>query len=87
MDFLSTLENKNVHLLEKSMNELNQIKQFNDQKAGNKKYYMSSQEYHQKIEAKKHAFIDAWESKNWLSWNFAEYQAYQRLTSKAHLRP
>jgi hypothetical protein len=78
-NFLSKMENKNVDLLERPISELVLIEEFNATKVGRKSYYMSAENYHEKVENKKAQFIAEWESKTWLSWNYPESQAYKHL--------
>lgn len=82
LEFLSTLSDKSLPYLDKSMDELMQIdsiqnKEFNFDNS--RSAPMTPATYHNIIEERKKAFIKSWESKEILSWNLPEYLAYKKL--------
>jgi len=78
-DFLSSLPDKTLPYIEKSQEELEQIDRSQEKLFRLQMKYMSSAEYFAKVEKKKAAFKSRWEEKGFLSWNYAEYFAYQNL--------
>lgn len=76
------MENKNLPILTKNLQELTSIEEFNRSKAGQKSYYMSAESFHDKIDRKTSVFLSDWENKSWLSWNYAESKAYKQLKTE-----
>lgn len=82
LDYLSGLSDKSLPYLDKPIEELKIIDKIQKQKFTFKQEYLSPDDYHLIIEYRKEKFIEEWESKSFLSWNFAEYMAYQKLKEK-----
>jgi len=79
LDYLSTLSDKSLPYLKKSMTELNELDTIQKEKFPFERDYMSPEEYFRTIEAREEKFIRKWESKSILSWNLPEYLAYKKL--------
>jgi len=82
LDFLSGLSDKSLPYLDKNMEELNIISQFQEDLFPFEFKYMTAEAYHKKIEERKEKFVKDWESKTFLEWNLAEYRAYKKLTKR-----
>jgi len=79
-DFLSELSDKSLPYLDKSLPELTQIDSLQKKRFPSEPmYYMTSENYYQKIKIRKKSFQMNWESKSFLSWNLPEYLAYKKL--------
>ncbi|MBX2828780.1 MAG: DUF4173 domain-containing protein [Flavobacteriaceae bacterium] len=79
LDFLSTLSDKSLPALDVSYPKLKEIDTFQKSKFQNDRNKVSATAYYRTIQQRKSTFKNKWESKNWLSWNLAEYKAYQSL--------
>ena len=79
LDFLASLSYKALPYLDKTMDELVEIKQVQDTLFPFEEHYMTIDLYHEKIEAKKEKFLLEYTEKNLLSWNLAEANAYKKL--------
>ena len=79
LDYLTTLSDKALPYLDKSLEELILIDKFQKEKFPFEEKYMSPQEYVRNIEERKIRFKKKWESKTMLSWNLPEYIAYKKL--------
>lgn len=79
LDYMSTLSNKSLPYLDKSLHELKQINLIQKDKFPFDQEYMPPEEYYDIITKRKEIFIKKWESKSILSWNFPEYRAYKKL--------
>jgi hypothetical protein len=79
LDYLSTLSDKALPYLDKSLDELQIIEKQQKEKFPFEQKYMTPEEYHKIIEKRKFYFIQSWESKSILSWNLPEYLAYKKL--------
>jgi hypothetical protein len=75
-DFLSTLSDKSLPYLDKSVNELKEIDKIQKQLFPFEEKYMDISNYHDIITERKKMFMARWESKDLLEWNYAEYRAY-----------
>ncbi|MFC2100615.1 DUF4173 domain-containing protein [Bacteroidota bacterium] len=82
LDFLSTLSDKALPYLDKSMQELSTINQFQKESFPFKFKYMTPEKYHEIIEERKKHFMLKWESKTFLSWNLPEYNTYRKLSGR-----
>lgn len=78
-DFLVSLPDKTLPYLDKTKSELNEIDTAQQKLFRFPMTYMSSAEYAGKVALKKSLFKSRWENKGVLSWNYAEYKAYQEL--------
>ncbi len=78
-DYLANLSNKSLPYLDKPISELIEIENIQKEKFPYETDFMNAQEYHQEIKSKKVTFKRDWESKSFLSWNFPEYIAYNKL--------
>lgn len=84
LDFLAHLSDKALPYLDKSPEELSQIKYDQEIKFSfsRSKTYMTPEEYSNVINYRKTDFIRKWENKSWLSWNLPEYLAYRKLKTE-----
>ncbi len=81
LDYLVTLCNGALPHLSHNPEELKRIE------TGNKRFpsdvnYMTSQRYLELLERRELAFAEKMQTKHWLSWNWTEHSAYQRLKAK-----
>ena len=79
LDYLSRLSDKSLYALDISENQLKEIDQYQKAKFLHEKNELTYSDYYSKIQRRKASFKEKWESKNWLSWNLAEYNTYQKL--------
>jgi hypothetical protein len=79
LDFLSTLSDKALPYLDKTIPELNKINQIQESDFSFREKFMSPESYHDTIESRKSEFLLSWRSKSILSWNLPEYLAYEKL--------
>lgn len=87
LDFLSNLSNSALTDLDKPLDSLSKMDIEQTEKYafkssssfGRERTYMTPENYFHKINYRKIAFKKEWESKSWLSWNYAEAKAYERL--------
>lgn len=91
LNFMAGLSNSALPELDKSKKELESMRfdqetKFSFSSSGSfrlySKIYMNSDEYYRLIQNRKKYFKSAWERKGWLSWNWAEYKAYQYLSAE-----
>ncbi|MCB0821207.1 MAG: DUF4173 domain-containing protein [Bacteroidales bacterium] len=81
-DFLVTLSDKALPYLDKSWEELQQIQQVQQNKFSFEVKYLTPEQYYHQIILRKHTFLDHWKSKGIISWNYAEFKAYQKLSTE-----
>lgn len=79
LEYLTTLSDKTLPILNKSEEELKRIERVQKEKFPFDGKAMDVEDYRSKIESKKILFISNWENKNCLSWNYAEYSAYKEI--------
>lgn len=79
LDWLQTLSNKSLPVLNKTTSELKEIEVVQRAIFTNKKMLMDYKNYEASIENRIKQFKLKWESKSFLSWNYAEYKAYKQL--------
>ncbi len=79
LQYLSDFPDKSLPELDKSSEEISEIKALQKTMFPFEKDDMPQEIYLQRIEARKISFIKDWESRNILSWNYPEYEAYQKL--------
>lgn len=79
LDFMSKLSNKALPFIDLPLEEVKKIKQNQTEKYRFKDLYMSPYEYYTTIQKRKIFFVADWETKHWLSWNFAEKKAYKTI--------
>lgn len=79
LEYLSSLSNKAIPLLEKSVSELHQIEKNQKEIFSVSKHEMTPKGYYKIIENRKQSFKNNWESKSFIEWNFTEYLAYSKL--------
>lgn len=82
LEYLSDLSDKALPHLNKTEEELNATYNFQQQKYPYPYVTMNHEKYTQKIAARNKTFSKKWEEKNLLSWNLAEYLAYEKLKSE-----
>ncbi len=82
LEYLTTLSDKTLPILNKSEEELKRIQHVQLEKFPFDGKAMDVVDYRSKIESKKIRFISKWENKNWLSWNYAEYSAFEDIKKK-----
>lgn len=79
LDFLSDLSDKALPYLIKSDAELLALKESQEKLFHFDYTYMKPQQYKRIIDYRIENFINKWEEKGFLSWNYPEYRAYQIL--------
>jgi hypothetical protein len=79
LDWLCSLSDKSLPILDKSPAELAKIKQIQDKAFPSDHGYMSPETYHEIIQERKRDFISNWENRSILSFNLADYLAFRRL--------
>lgn len=84
--FLSTLSYSALPYLDLDREQLNEIYElhsdkFNFSVPGSNSLYITKDDYLERIAFKKSRFMEKWRNKNWLSWNYAEYSAYHKITT------
>ncbi|MDC8005269.1 DUF4173 domain-containing protein [Aureisphaera galaxeae] len=79
LDFLKGLSDKSLPSLDISVEALREMDTFQKSKFLNDRNEVSYVGYYRTIQRRKTAFKNKWEAKNWLSWNLAEYRAYEEL--------
>jgi hypothetical protein len=85
LDFMSTLPDKTLPYLDKSLDELSRIDKVQKEKFPFEQKFMNPLEYYKEIEFRKMKFKKRWESKSILSWNLPEYMAYRKLFSQEYI--
>ncbi|OYU80681.1 MAG: hypothetical protein CFE23_08135 [Flavobacterium sp. BFFFF1] len=83
LDYNSDFSDKVLPQLDKPETELSEIDKLQQTKFHFDTDLMSPAIYHNKMERRKKEFIQKWESKNILSWNYPESQAYEELKQKS----
>ncbi len=78
-DFMSNLSNNALPYLDKTDLELSMIDNNQKDEFEFRTKYMSSMDYHYKIEQRKSEFIQRWSEKCWLEWNWAGERSYNKL--------
>ncbi len=79
--FLSTLPDKCLPHLDKPYETLLQIDHIQKQLFHFDEVFMTPETYHSILQKRKKRFIEKWERKDILEWNYAEWRAYRRLTN------
>jgi len=64
------------------LEELQLIEQQQNKLFSFEEQFMTTQEYFNTIEQRKIDFKNDWENKSWISWNYADYKAYNYLFGK-----
>lgn len=78
-DFLASMPDKSLPFLLKTKNELSEIDSAQVKLFQLQPIYMTSEQYYSVIQNRKFVFKERWEQKSYLSWNYAEYNAYKQL--------
>jgi hypothetical protein len=79
LDWLCTLSDKTLPILDKPMAELSKIRQIQDRNFAFDHRYMSPEKYHEIIQQRKYDFIRGWNQRSILSFNLADYKAWLKL--------
>ncbi len=79
--FLADLSDKTLPILDKPLAELEQIKQAQQSFAA-ERHDIRPGEYYDVIQERKADFVQRWEKKTLLEWNWPEYKAWKTLTTK-----
>ena len=79
LNYLSTLSDKALPYLDKSLPELKRIDKIQKEKFPFKEKFMTPEAYYHIIENRKKMFLDKWDTKSILSWNLPEYLAAKKL--------
>lgn len=79
LDYLSTLSDKTLPELDKSIEELRRIDTLQKEHFPFDETFMTPETYKEKIALRKLAFMVNWEHKGVLSWNWAEHKAYRAI--------
>ena len=83
LNYLVDFSDKTLPYLDKSLLEIQQIHKIQTEKFPYYKNYMTPEEYHSIIQNRKKKFIKDWEQKSFLSWNLAEYLAYEKIKTSS----
>ncbi len=83
LNYLVDFSDKTLPYLDKSLLEIQKIHKIQTEKFPYYKNYMTPEEYHSIIQNRKKKFIKEWEQKSFLSWNLAEYLAYEKIKTKS----
>jgi hypothetical protein len=76
---MAGLSDKALPYLDKSLPELNEIDRIQQEAFPFTETYMSPDAFYITIDKRKQVFKRRWKSKSFLSWNLAEFLAYQKL--------
>ncbi len=85
LDFLVRLSNKTLPILDIPLEKLQQLDSLQARKfpleseRNGRSFLLTPEEYHERIEDRKAVFRKEQESRGFLSWNYADYRALQRL--------
>lgn len=88
LNFMAQLSNTALPYIDKPLDEVNKIKQNQDEafydfeyesSRGYSSLYLTPEQYVERVKFNKERFKENWQAKNWLEWNWAEYNAYQNL--------
>lgn len=79
LDYMATLSDKTLPVLDKPLGELQQIDELQKEKFPFDEAYMTPETYHAKIQKRKADFMAEWKEKGFFSWNLPEYLAYKKL--------
>lgn len=81
LNFMADLSDKALPYLDIPVEKLTQIDSLQQKKFdfADRYYYMTPAQYTERISERKTEFIKRWESKDFFEWNYAEYNAYNRL--------
>jgi hypothetical protein len=79
LDWLCTLSDKALPSLDKSKEELSQIRQIQDKNFEFDNKYMSPDMYYEVIQQRKKGFVRDYEQRSFLSFNLCDYQAFLSL--------
>ncbi|WP_146171762.1 DUF4173 domain-containing protein [Flavobacterium magnum] len=82
LDYNSDFSDKVLPELDKSEAELSEIDKIQQSKFHFDTELMPATIFHNKIERRKKEFVNTWESKSVLSWNYPEWQAYETLKKR-----
>ena len=83
LNYLVYFSDKTLPDLDKSLLKLEEINKMQTKKFPYAKNYMSPKKYHSIIQNRKENFIKDWEDKGFLSWNLAEYLAYEKIKTSS----
>jgi len=83
LNYIVDFSDKTLPYLDKSLPEIQKIHKIQTEKFPYVKNYMTPEEYHSIIQNRKENFIKAWEEKGFLSWNLAEYLAYEKIKTSS----
>jgi hypothetical protein len=82
LEFLAKLSDKALPYLDYNIEELTQIEHVQHSMFSFKRHYSTPYEFKMHITEKKISFMRRWENQSWLSWNYAEFVAYEELKKK-----
>jgi hypothetical protein len=82
LEFLAKLSDKALPFLDYSIEELTQMEHVQHSMFSFKRHYSTPYEFKMHITEKKISFMRRWENQSWLSWNYAEFVAYEELKKK-----
>jgi hypothetical protein len=82
-NFIGNLSDKALYELNLSDELLKEIKFIQRSKFSfsSSDIYITPEDYQKKILQRKQDFVESWEKKSWLSWNYADDFCYEKLTS------
>ncbi|MDA3910487.1 MAG: DUF4173 domain-containing protein [Bacteroidales bacterium] len=82
-DYLVNLDEKALPCLEKERDELQKIDELQVGQFDFALNYMSSELYYCRIQEKIDAFVEEYPERHWLSWNYADFNAYRMLSGES----
>ncbi len=82
-NYLAGLSRSSLPYLDHSRDELKRIQERQKNRFPEEKSYISPDEYYDLIASRKRQFIEKWQHEHWLSWNYADYSAYQKIKHPA----
>lgn len=80
LNFLANLSNAALPYVLKDIEELRHIDEVQKKKFNFNEVFMSPDDYYFLTQKKKNIFIEEWESKKVLEWNYSDWRAYKELT-------
>ena len=83
LDYMLALSNKALPYIDVQGSELEQIDSTQSSKFNfSKRGYHKNINYEERLQSRIDRFINDYEKRSWLSWNYADYRAYHLLIDK-----
>lgn len=88
-DYLASLSDGSLDLLDIPLSELETMKRDQDQKFYSRSFYsgnnyLDAEGFHDRIEKRKKDFIQEYQDRSWKQWNYADHLVYHLLISKSN---